>query len=202
MAGLKGLRCLIYARVSLIDMEPANQIEPLKEFALRNDMQVIAVLTDRVSGKTEDRPQLRKLIGRLKANEADIVLVAALDRLGRNLSHVLKLVKTFRDSNKGLYSVRESLDLRVGNPQSELLLHVFGALSEFEASLISMRTKEALKVAKLSGKRLGRPSKVNQELIDTVIDFHRSGVPVREIARRIPEISRASVQQILKRHKT
>ena len=191
---------MLYARVSLVDMNPETQLGTMREYCQRHDYEIVGEYTDRISGKSEDRPALRKALFKLKSDEADILMAAALDRLSRNVGHLIKLVAEIRENNRGALVLRENLDLTGGNPQSDLVLHLFAALAQFELSLIQSRTREALRIAKLSGKVLGRPSKLNAEIKERVLALHADGIAIREISRRIPEISRASIQKIIKAH--
>ncbi|WII72155.1 recombinase family protein [Bdellovibrio sp. 22V] len=194
-------KVILYARVSLIDLNLQNQLLPLRRQCELRDYQIVGEFADHGSGKIADRPQLRKALAAMKSLNADVLMVAALDRLGRSLSHIIKLVDNLRKDGKGIFIVRENLDLSGKNPQSELLLHIFSALAEFEASLISERTKVALAVAKLQGKTLGRPSKVNPEIEKQVLELFSKGTPIREISRRVTTVSRSTVQAIIKRNK-
>lgn len=192
-------KVVLYSRVSLIDLNLDNQIVPLKRECDFRNYQIVGEFADYGSGKNADRPQLRKALAAMKSLDADVLMVAALDRLGRSLNHIIRLVDNLRKDGKGIVILRENLDLSGKNPQSELLLHIFSALAEFEASLISERTKVALAVARLQGKKLGRPSKVNPQVQAQVLDLYGKGTSIREIARRVTTVSRSSIQSIIKK---
>lgn len=198
---MKKKRVILYARVSLIDLNLENQLVPLRRQCELRDFEVIAEFSDHASGTIADRPQLRKALAAMHSMNADVLMVSAIDRLGRSVSHVIKVVDDLRKSGRGVVILRENLDLYGRNPQSELILHIFSALSEFEASLISERTKVALAVAKLQGKKLGRPTKVNSEIESTIMKMHANGVSIREISRRVSMVSRSTIQGIIKKNK-
>ena len=201
MAYMNKKRAILYSRVSLVEQSPEMQIVTMHEFCTRHDYQIVGEFTDRISGKTSDRPALRKVVHKLKCNEADVLIVYSVDRLSRSVSHLLRLVDELRTAKRGIIILREGLDLSGSTPQSDLMLTLFSALSEFEVRLLSSRVVESLRVAKLSGQKLGRPVKVTDEIKARVLALHADGVPIREIARRTPEISRASIQQLVKSHK-
>lgn len=191
-------KVVLYARVSLLDLNPQNQLVSLRQRCAALDMEVVREYVDHASGKLEDRPELRRALGYIKSGAADLLMVYSIDRLGRSVSHVIKIVDDLRKIGKGTVILRENLDLSGKSPQSDLILHIFSALAEFEAALISERTKTALAVARLKGKTLGRPSKRNKDLELKVMKLVSEGVSIREIARRIPTISRATIQNIIK----
>lgn len=199
----KGLRTrvVLYARVSLADLRLENQIDPMTRYCELNDFEIVATCSDCLTGTNDRRPGLKKALRSLEAGVADVLLVYSLDRLGRNLRDLVRLVDEARSWGKGVIVMRESLDLRKENPQGQLFLHLFSAFAQYEASLISHRTKNALAVAKLRGTQLGRPRKVTPEVEAEIIKQRTAGTPIRQIARSHPTVSRASIQSVLKRHR-
>lgn len=196
---LTGKRCILYMRVSLADLNLNNQEVPLRRFCELHQIEIVAQFSDRISGRTDDRPGLRRALQALRKPEVDLLLCWSIDRLGRSLRHLLHVVDEIRSiPNKGLYLVKENLDLTGSSAQSDLFLGVFGSLANFESALCSERTKTALAVARLSGKTLGRPSKITEPIRQKVLGYREQGVAIREIARLVPEISRGSIQTILR----
>ena len=85
-------------------------------------------------------------------------MVHRLDRLERNLIDLRCLVQKITRRGIHIEFVKENLTFTSeDSPMANLLLSVMGAFAEFERSLISERTKEGLKRAKMEGKQLGRP---------------------------------------------
>ncbi len=110
---------------------------------LRSDDEVIATYTEVESGKNPDRPQLRTALAMCRARRATL-LVAKLDRLARNV-HFLTTVM-----NSGVEFICAD------NPNaSTLTIHILGAVAEYEAKVISERTKAALAAAKARGVKMG-----------------------------------------------
>ena len=95
------------------------------------------------SGNNKKRPVLLQALEQCKKHKA-ILLIAKLDRLGRNVAFVSKLMESDVDF------------IAVDNPTAnKLVVHIMAAFAEYERDQISKRTKEALAVAKTRGTRLG-----------------------------------------------
>ncbi|KYG66811.1 hypothetical protein AZI86_07170 [Bdellovibrio bacteriovorus] len=196
---MKQRKVILYVRVSIIDLNIQNQLVPMRKQCELRDFKIVGEFIEHASGSVEDRPQLRKALAAMVTADADVLMVAAVDRLGRSLSHVLKLVEGLRKQGKGIVTIRENLDLSGNSPQSDLMLHVMLALAQFELEILRERTRVALAVAKLKGKKLGRPTKINSEIEDTIMEMHGRGVSTREISRTVTTVSRATVQAIIKK---
>jgi DNA invertase Pin-like site-specific DNA recombinase len=85
----------------------------------------------------------------------DLIAVAALDRLGRNLRHLVTLLDELQHLGIGLVSLREALDLT--SPIGRAMFALVGVLAEVERAWIVERTHAGLRRARAQGKRLGRP---------------------------------------------
>jgi DNA invertase Pin-like site-specific DNA recombinase len=131
-----------YARVSKADGSQSLdlQIDALKEYGIRIDN----IYSDLASGKLDDRPEL---IACLKAlRESDTLVVWKLDRLGRNLKHLITTIIDLQDRNIGfkvLTGQGANIDTTTAN--GRLIFNIFAALAEFERELISERTKQDLR---------------------------------------------------------
>jgi len=108
------------------------------------------------SGSKETRPELDKMLKKVRNKEFDAVVVWRLDRLGRNLKHLLQLIEEFRNKNVSFISLTEGFD--TSTPQGELFFHIAGAFAQFERKLIQERINAGLNEAKRQGKTLGRPT--------------------------------------------
>lgn len=117
------------------------------------------IYQDCSSGKNDNR---QGLIACLKAvRKGDTLVVWKLDRLGRNLKH---LVDTVHDlSSKGIdFKVLsgQGAQIDTSTPQGKLVFGIFAALAEFERDLISERTKAGLDAARARGRNGGAPYKM------------------------------------------
>jgi len=133
---------------------PQVQIKPLVERCNRENWDY-EIFREFASGAKERRPELDKMLNKIRDKQFDIVLVWRLDRLGRSLKHLLQLIEEFRNKKVAFVSLTEGFD--TSTPQGELFFHIAGAFAQFERSLIQERINAGLKVAREAGKVLGRP---------------------------------------------
>jgi DNA invertase Pin-like site-specific DNA recombinase len=111
----------------------------------------------------------------------DLIAVAALDRLGRNLRHLVTLLDELQHLNIGLVSLREALDLT--SPIGRAMFGLVGVLAEVERAWIIERTHAGLRRARALGKRLGRPRVITDPL--RLRQLLGSGASCRTAARAL-----------------
>jgi DNA invertase Pin-like site-specific DNA recombinase len=152
------------------------------------------VYVDHASGTATARPQLNALLR--NARPGDTIVVWRLDRLGRNMKHLLELVGELEDRGIGLRSLNEQIDTTSAN--GRLMLHMFSALAEFEGGLLVERTQAGLQAARSKGRIGGRPKALTAQAGVLARDMHGSGNTVTEIAESL-RVSRATIyRQIAK----
>lgn len=100
------------------------------------------------------------------ARPDDVVVVWKLDRLGRSLPDLIKIVNALKKRGVGLRSLRESIDTTT--PAGKLTFHIFAALSDYETDVLRERTRAGLAAARSRGTRLGRPRTLSLEQIEMV----------------------------------
>lgn len=149
-------RVAIYARVSTKDQDPENQLLELRELAARRGWTVTGEYVDHgVSGAKDRRPQLDAMVDVVRRRKADIVLVWALDRLGRSLRHLVDLAGVFEVLEVDLVCLNQPIDTTT--PAGRLTFAVLGACAQFEREMIRDRVKAGLANARAKGRKLGRP---------------------------------------------
>lgn len=137
-----------YARVSTTEQNVGLQLDAL------HAANVEQVFTDEgVSGSVSSRPELDRCIAHLRSG--DTLVVWRLDRLARSLKNLLELVESLSARGIHLRSLTEAID--TSSASGRLILSVFGALAEFERSLIIERTQAGLTAARLRRAKIGRP---------------------------------------------
>ena len=120
---------------------------------------------DRASGNRGDRAGLSNALGFLRAG--DCLIVWKLDRLGRSLPHLLATVTGLKARGIAFRSLTEQMDTTTA--QGELVFHIFGALAQFERSLIQERVQAGLAAAARRGRRGGRPVTIDAEKLGAVM---------------------------------
>src|SRR5262252_8505812 len=123
-----------YARVSTVDQNLALQRDALTEAGCAK------IFTEQMSGAVTDRPALHDALE--FARSGDTLIVWKLDRLARSMKQLIETVETLRLRGIGFRSLTEALDTTTA--QGRLVFHMFGALAEFERSLIRERTQAGL----------------------------------------------------------
>lgn len=149
------MKCAIYARVSTVDQEPENQLIELRRYAEVRGWSVEEYVDRGVSGARDSRPALDRLVADARRRKVDVLLCWRLDRLGRNLRHLVVLLEELRTVGVAFVSLNEGIDATT--PAGKLQLHILAALAEFERERIRERVKAGLARAKAQGTRLGRP---------------------------------------------
>src|SRR6266478_2975430 len=136
-----------YARVSTQDQDLALQLDALHAAGCDR------IFTEKASGAQRDRPQLHAALDYMRPN--DTLVVWKLDRLARSLRQLLDTVAALHSRQMGLRSLTEAID--TSTPGGTLVFHLFGALAEFERSIIRERTRAGLAAARARGRTGGRP---------------------------------------------
>ncbi len=155
--GNDSMRVAIYARCSTAEQTVSLQLDGVREYAALRGFEIVEEYVDEaVSGAKARRPALDRLLDDAHRRRFDAVLVWKLDRLGRSLSHLIRLVDTFGSLGIDLVSLNDP-GLDTTAPSGRLIFHVMGAVAEFERDLIRERTRAGIASARRRGKRLGRP---------------------------------------------
>ena len=114
---------------------------------------------DHASGKRDDRPGLEACLKNLR--KGDTLVAWKLDRIGRDLRHLVNLVHDLTKRGVGLRALAgEGAAIDTTTPNGRLMFGFFAALAEFERELIVERTKAGLASARARGRNGGRPFKM------------------------------------------
>lgn len=164
-----------YARVSTQDQKPQLQLDALKAAGCGR------IFEEKASGAQRERPGLKDALEFLR--EGDTLVVWKLDRLARSLRQLLETVELLEGRGIGLRSLTESIDTTT--PGGRLIFHIFGALAEFERSVIRERTSAGLASARARGRVGGRPPAMTAgDIAVAKTLLANSEISVKEIARR------------------
>jgi len=153
-----------YVRVSTHDQNKELQADALKKAGCGK------IYSDNVSGVKADRPGLNDALQFLRAG--DCLVVWRLDRLGRNLKHLIEIVDDLENRGIGFVSITEGFDTTTNG--GKLVFQIFGALAEFERNLIRERTRAGLEAARARGRMGGRKFKLNAEQVSTLRAMYES----------------------------
>ena len=135
-----------YVRVSTVEQNSARQE------VLMQELGVDQVYIDRMSGKSMDRPELKRMMSFVR--EGDMVVVESISRFARNTRDLLELVEQLTAKRVDFVSKKEAIDTTT--PSGKFMLTIFGAVAELEREYILQRQREGIAIAKTNGVYKGR----------------------------------------------
>jgi len=151
------------------------------------------IYSDTMSGARDDRPGLAALMDQLRAG--DTVVAWKLDRLGRNMLHILETVKALTEMGVTLVSTSDGIDSSTA--AGRMMIGVLGSLAEYERELVRERTALKRAASRANGTKFGRPRKVDDaDHIATAKRMKADGHTVRDIAKYLA-VSRATLYRYL-----
>ena len=193
-----------YIRVSTEKQTSANQRFEIERHLLNKGIAVDKWINETVSGAVSFKKR-RLGIALRRFQKNDILICSELSRLGRSILDVLTILNLCIERNIQVWTVKEAYRLG-GDIQSQMLAFVFSMAAQIERTLISERTREALKRIKAEGKVLGRPrGRRNKHYVwngkeDKILELLGQGVKKKKIANEIG-ISIGSLYEFIKRQK-
>ena len=149
-----GTRAAIYARVSTTDQTCDNQLLELHRYIAARGWTGVDYMDRGISGAKDRRPALDTLLADARRRRFDVLVVWRLDRLGRNLRHLVTLLEDVQALGIAFVSLAEGIDATT--PAGKLQMHILAAIAEFERARIAERVRAGLARAKAQGQRLGR----------------------------------------------
>lgn len=173
-------RVFAYCRVSTLEQTTENQRREIE--AAGFDVRAQRYIEEHISGSVaaSERPGFIRLIDRME--NGDVLIVTKLDRLGRNAMDIRKTVEQLADSDIRVHCLAlGGVDLT--SPAGKMTMQVISAVAEFERDLLLERTHSGIARAKAAGKRFGRPSALNEQQKQVVIERINLGLSISAIAR-------------------
>ena len=190
-------KALIYARVSTSNQTTKNQLIELREAAERMGYEIIGELKDEgISGAKgrAERPAFDELYKMVQRRQVDCVMSWSLDRLGRSIQDLISFMSEVQASGVDLYIHQQAIN--TATPAGRMVFGIFSSLAEYERELIRERINAGLSRAKAEGKKLGRPSNVNAETRDKVVQLRKEGMAIKKIAKEL-RIGLATTRKLL-----
>jgi len=188
------MRVAVYLRVSTDKQETENQAVQLREFAARQNWQIVREYCDVESGSKADRVEFKKMFEDASRRKFDLVLFWALDRLSREgVLQTLTYLNRLESYGIGFRSYTEQFFDSCG-PFKDAVISIMATLAKQERVKRSERTKAGLARVKASGKSLGRPRTIRATAGD-VARLLGAGLSYRDAARELG-VSLRSVQRL------
>lgn len=136
------------------------------------------IFEDKISGKSTDRPGLKKAMKLLKPG--DSLVVWKLDRLGRSVRHLIGLIEELKGKDVHFRSLTDSID--TGTAMGRFFFHVMSALAEMERELIVERTRAGLAVARAEGRIGGRRLVMTADVVAMARRMFANGATAQQVA--------------------
>tara|TARA_B100000029_G_scaffold454775_1_gene481518 strand:- start:298 stop:861 length:564 start_codon:yes stop_codon:yes gene_type:complete len=175
------MKAVIYARVSTAEQTTDNQTLELQKVAKRNGWEVAEIYEDTISGAKTKRPALERLLKGVVRKEFDVVMVWDVSRLGRSLTHLVRLLEEFNSKGVNLYFHQQGIDTTT--PTGRMMYQMCGVFAEFERSMIQERVKAGLARARAQGKQLGR-APIPPVTVKKIKALRASGLSLRAISKQ------------------
>lgn len=183
-----------YARVSTNKQDVAAQVERLRVLGVEHDR----VYTDQgLSGRTRKRPGLDAALAACR--QGDTLVVTKLDRLARSVRDAADIFQLLDTRGVALSIDGTVYDPRV--PTGKLMLSILSMIAEFEADLISARTREGLQVAKEAGRLKGKSPKLDKRTQEIVVANWQTGKYTQRELGEAFGVSPRTIRRVLSRER-
>ena len=205
------MNAVIYARVSsTTDRQNTDrQIADLKNYAQRNNIDVVEVFEEHISGakKNDERMILRECLDFCFKNKIDTLLISELSRLGRNVDEVLANVRLCKENHLNIYFQKEQLNTfnadGTENPFLTIMIAVLGTCAQLERENIKFRLNSGRQKYINDGGKLGRKVGSTKTIETKEIEYKdvikelKRGTSVRRTAK-LCDVSVSTVQRVKK----
>ena len=191
------MKVIGYIRVSTDKQDLLKQKHLLLDYAQKNQVLVSDFIEIEISSR-KDKTERKIDVLIEKLGKGDLLLVAELSRLGRNMLETLNIINELTEKGIILRFIRQP-ELSTDAAHTKLLLAIYSYFAESEREFISIRTKQGLLAAKASGVKLGRPKgqrnkkgRVLDPFKNQIFELLQIGVPISSIAKIINGQSNSS----------
>ena len=189
-----------YARVSSREQNLERQFELLERAEVKK------IFSDKLSGKDNNRPQLKEMLNYIR--EDDIIVVSELDRLGRNNKEITSIMNQIQDKGAtleilNLPSLNGIQDDNLRRLLNNLIIELFKYTAENERKQIRERQRQGIELAKEKGKYKGRPMAYSADSADKqkrvtyekIVEMLEKEVPITQISKEL-DVARNTIYRI------
>lgn len=176
----------LYARVSTDKQNVDSQLLELREVVKSNGWTIVKEYVDEgISGKhgRDKRPQFDLLLKDAVRRKFDVVMCWDISRLGRSLQDLILFLNDIQSKSIDLYIHQQGLD--TSTTTGRLMFSLIGCFAEYERNIISERVKAGLRRAVSDGKKLGRPTNINEGSKSAVKLLREKGLSINKIAKEL-----------------
>ena len=173
-----------YARVSSFGQSLEVQLDKLSHCE--------KVFQEKKSGRTDNRAELQNCLTYLR--DGDTLVITKLDRLGRSVRDLLNIINQLEKNNVSFQVLDQQID--TSTPSGKLLLHMLGAIAEFENDLRASRQSEGIQKALSNGVQFGRKSKLTDDEVLAMRGKREAGTKIKDLMAEYG-LSKASIYRLL-----
>ena len=175
----------VYVRVSTQQQTTENQLLELYEVCERNDWTVVEEYNETVSGTKgqNDRNELKRMLIDASRKKFDKVVVWSVDRLGRNMKHLVSILSQLKDLDIDLYAYKQGID--TSTTMGSSFYYMVGIFSELENNMRRERQLIGIKRAMNEGVKFGRKDVVDDEKEYQIYQLRKKGKSIRQIAKEV-----------------
>ena len=175
----------IYVRVSTQQQTTENQLLELYEVCERNDWIVVEEYNETVSGTKgqTDREELNRMMIDASRRKFEKVVVWSVDRIGRDMKHLVSVLSQMKDLNVDLYSYKQGID--TSTTMGSSFFYMVGIFAELENNMRRERQIVGIRRALDNGAKFGRKSKLNDVTISAISSMRDEGQSIRKIAKEL-----------------
>jgi DNA invertase Pin-like site-specific DNA recombinase len=180
------MKTFAYLRVSTIDQDLEKNKNDILRLANEKRLGNVEFVEEKISGKVSWKK--RKIYDVIQdVTKGDNIIVSELSRLGRSMLECMEILSIATQKEVSVYAIKGNWHLD-NSIQSKIIAMAFSMAAEIERELISQRTKEALRVRKENGMKLGRPPGKGKSKLDKyqpeIEALLKNGATKRFVARR------------------
>ena len=179
------MRVAILMRCSTSHQTTENQRLELYEICERNDWIVVEEYDETISGTkgVNERDELKRMLKDASRKKFDKLVVWSIDRLGRNMKHLVSVLSQLKDLEVDIYSYKQGID--TSTTMGASFFHMVGIFSELEHNLRAERQKIGIKRAMQQGVKFGRKDVVDEDIEYQIYQLRSKGKSIRAIAKSV-----------------
>jgi len=159
-----------------------SQLTMIKQWSKTNRTK-LTYYKDYGSGKSADRPDLKRLLADIEEGKIKTLIVYRINRLSRSVKDLVNILQVLIDNKVELISLADSFQLQPGSAYSTFTYHLLSILGELSSSVLSENIKAGLRNRREKGFALGRAK--NEKLRDLVWSWHERGYGPVDIVKKI-----------------
>ncbi|MBU3563659.1 recombinase family protein [Polynucleobacter sp. Tro8-14-1] len=176
----------VYVRVSTSKQDTTNQLMELRDLAKRMNLEIVQEYIDNgISGSKgrEERPGLDLLLNHASQRKFEQVLIFDITRLGRSLQNCIETLNYLNSLNVDILIQKQGID--TSTSVGRLTFSLMASLGEYEKNLMRERIVLGINRAKSQGKKLGRPSNMNDGMKNAIKILREKGMGIVSISKQL-----------------